>query len=486
MTAKIAVYGFGSSPVVFRHLIDFAKERSLGLQWCCILSLPNYRRIMADVLPPSEILDVFAALPYQPQGGDVAELSHYPGSLAEDLAAQKRQWRRRNGTWLQGRGQDYRNMFRSFLIDRGATHVLALTVESPEGKILIAVARELGLGVMFANDLRCLTGTMFAADAVETPPAYVRATPRTRAKAAELIAAFRQKWMPARSDPFDIDPASDDRTLLETFVPPFRKRMVQFARSWRERPDLFDPVFLRNAVMGSSPFLQNVVWGARERINDRMFHVEHESELPKRFIFYPLQFTPEASINTPAPYFVDQFRAVDALRFAMPSDMTLVVKEHRACIGLRPVSYMRRLMSLPGVLVAKSRMPSRTLVEKSGLTASITGTATFEAFLAGRSAMALGPGLSAWCLGGMTRMGDLREQIVSHFDNPLPQEQVIERVAMLLDGRYSFFHGSAHIPGEPMVRRGNITRFLDALCDHLKREKDTTQQAVPLATSLVG
>ena len=50
--------------------------------------------------------------------------------------------------------------------------------------------------------------------------------------------------------------------------------------------------------------------------------------LPKRFIYYPLQVTPEASINTPAPYYVDQMRAIDALRLAMPPDCALVVKEH--------------------------------------------------------------------------------------------------------------------------------------------------------------
>ena len=483
MTTKIAVYGFGSSPVVYRHLIDLARERGAGLAWCCILSLPNYRQVMADVLPKAEILDVFSALPRSPKGGDTADLAGYPGSLAEDLAAQKRQWRPRRGTWLHARGHDYRNLFKSFLTERGATHVLALTVESPEGKILLSVARELGLGVMFADDLRCLTGTMFASDAVETPPGYARATPRTRVQATELIKRFRQKWMPARSEPFDIDPASDDRTQLPGFVPGLRGRLARFATNWYERPDLFDPVYFRNAIMGSSPLLQKTVWGAREYVNDRMFHVEREDELPKRFIYYPLQFTPEASINTPAPYFVDQFRAVDALRFAVPSDVTVVVKEHRACIGLRPISYMRRLMALPGVLVARSGMPSRTLVERAGLTVSITGTATFEAFLAGRSALTLGQGLSAWCLGGATRMGDLREEIAARFDNPPGDDQVVERVATLLDARYPFFHGSAHLPGEPMLRRGNLTRFLDAICNHVARERGVEQPRAVAATA---
>lgn len=97
---KIAIYGFGSQPIVHRHLIELAAKEKSPLTWCAILSTPHYREIMGEVLSAHDILDVFRVLPRVPVGGDIACLYHYPGSLAEDLAAQKRTHRRRAGRWL--------------------------------------------------------------------------------------------------------------------------------------------------------------------------------------------------------------------------------------------------------------------------------------------------------------------------------------------------------------------------------------------------
>src|ERR1700722_7322943 len=97
---KIAVYGFGSQPIVHRHLIELAAKVNAPLSWCAILTTSHYRSIMAEVLPADEILDMFRALPQAPVGGDPACLTHYCGSLLEDLSAQKRSQRRRSGSWL--------------------------------------------------------------------------------------------------------------------------------------------------------------------------------------------------------------------------------------------------------------------------------------------------------------------------------------------------------------------------------------------------
>ena len=104
---KIALYGFGSEPVVHRNLIELAANDGLPLTWCAILPTPHYRTMMREVLPAQEILDVFRELPRKPIGGDLAELSGYSGSLVEDLAAQKRSRRKRSGRWRLDRGIDY-------------------------------------------------------------------------------------------------------------------------------------------------------------------------------------------------------------------------------------------------------------------------------------------------------------------------------------------------------------------------------------------
>lgn len=468
-TPKIAIHGFGAQPVVCRHLIEMSKAAGAKISWCTILTSPHYRGLMRDVLPAQDICDVYEELPRTPGAGDLAQLSNYVGSIAEDLAAQKRLWPKRQGVWLQRRAQDYYRLYKSFLLARGATHVLMSSIESPDGKILAALAQELGLGLMAPVDARNVTGTYFSTDAYETPPEYGPPSDAHRTQAAELVTRFKSEAISPRRPPIDIDAATDDQTRLEGYLPPLRRRMAGFASAARERPDLFDGDMIRASVLNNLPLMRNAIWGTRARLNRGNFDIADINNLPKRFVFYPLHYTPESSINTPAPYFVDQFRVIDALRFAMPSDCELVVKEHWACLPMRPVRFMNEVRRLPGVRVANYTIPARSLIERAGLTATVTGTAGLEAFLLGRPAIALGRGISAWTLGGVEPLGTLPERVHLLMDKPVPEQHVIEQIARIMSVRYPFYFATPHTAGEPMLRAGNMKRFLAAIIDHLRR-----------------
>lgn len=470
MTYKIALYGFGSFPVVYRHLIEVARAERSPIEFCMILTGPNWRQIVRDMLPSEDVLDVFAELPRKPVGGDASLLSNYSGSLVEDLAALKRAYRRRSAGWLLARGIDFYRLYKNFLVDRRVTHLLMSNVETPDAKIAIAAAKELGLGVMAPADLRNLSGTYFSVDSYETPPAYAAATPAARQRATEFIRNFRREALPARALPFDGDRSHDDDKILELYLPSLGARIRGFLSAATERPDLFDFESVRVSVMRNFGFARNTIRGVRRRRNELQYDIGLVDGLPRRFIYFPLQYTPESSINVPAPYFVDQFRVIDALRFAMPNDCTLVVKEHPACVEMRPPSFMRRLRKLPGVAVAKASIASNDLIQRAALTATVTGTAAFEAFLLGRPALVLGRGLSAWALKGVTSAGELREGIQRAMTHPRSEEFIVEQLARLIDARYPFYFATAHTSGEPMLRLGNIRRFWTAIVDHLARE----------------
>lgn len=472
-TYKIALYGFGSFPVVYRHLVEVARAERSPVEFCAILTAPNFRKVMREVLPQEAILDVYAELPRKPVGGDLSLLSEYRGSLVEDLAALKWERRKRAGRWRLDQGMDFYRLYKRFLIDRQATHLLMSGIETPDAKIAVAVAQELGIGVIAPADMRNLTGTYFSIDSYETPPAYAAATPETRTRAAEFIQGFRRHALPARHLPFDVVPGDDDQVVLNPYLPPFAVRAKGFIEAALERPDLFDYEMIRVSVMRSFGLIRETVRGLRRQQNENQYDIDGTELLPRRFVFYPLQYTPESSINVPAPYFVDQFRVVDALRFAMPSDCTLVVKEHPACLEMRPPAFIRRLRRLAGVTVARATIPAIDMIRRAALTATVTGTAAFEAFLLGCPAIALGPGLSAWALGGGATLGDLRTRVADAIDRPIPDEFVVEQIAKLLSVRHPFFFTTAHTDGEPMLRRGNIRRFWAAILDHLARDRRT-------------
>lgn len=469
MRYKIALHGFGASPIVFKYLIELATKENAPIDWCMILPTPEHRALVRSVLPRSDILDVYEMLPRPPVGGDLSLLSEYPGSLTEDLGADKRPWGAQSGRERFARGIDYHLLYKKFLIERGATHFLAPQVEGAEGKIAVATARQLGLPVMVPQDCRVLTGYYFAADAYAGLPAHAAPRADLLSKAAEFIERYRKTAMPAQSAPKDFTPIDGDDELISGHLPSAPRRFVGLLRKAAERPDLFVLDQIRASVLNNFPVLRDKWWGLRKSRAAREFDVADLSGLPKRFIFYPLQVSPEASINTPAPYYVDQIRAIDALRLAMPPDCAVVVKEHWAGIGFRPIEFIRRVRKLPGVLVANYAMSSRELILRASLTCPVTGTAAFETFLLGRPGFALGPGLGHWALGCGGPTQSLRDEIASRIDKPIPDQTVIERVATLLSVRYPFLFLSPFYPEEPMLRRGNMMRMYEALLDHLAR-----------------
>ena len=313
MTYKIALYGFGSFPVVYRHLIETARAERSPVEFCLILTAPNWRDVVRDVLPASDILDLFAELPRTPLGGDQSLLSDYDGSLIEDLAALKWERRRRGGRWRYDQGMDIYCLYKEFFAGRKATHLLMSHVETPDAKIAIAAARELGLGVMAPADLRNLSGTYFSTDSYETPPAYAAATPEARKRATEFICGFRQQALPARSLPSDIAMADDDRTILESYLPRFNTRVRGFIDGALERPDLFDHEAIRVSLIETSVSFEARFEACAENTTqcNMIFH------MPRCFrgVSSTIRCNthPKSSINVPSPYFVDQFRVVDAL-----------------------------------------------------------------------------------------------------------------------------------------------------------------------------
>ena len=119
----------------------------------------------------------------------------------------------------------------------------------------------------------------------------------------------------------------------------------------------------------------------------------------------------------------------------------------------------------------KVSVPSIEIIKRAALTATVTGTAAFEAFLLGRPALAFGPGLPAWATGGMVNLADLRAEIRRAIRQPPSEEFVIKQVARLMSVRYAFIYDTSRLPGEPVLQQHNLEAFLHSLIDHIDREQ---------------
>lgn len=104
----------------------------------------------------------------------------------------------------------------------------------------------------------------------------------------------------------------------------------------------------------------------------------------KDFIYFPLHYEPEASLLVSAPHETDQIAVIARIAQAMPEGWRLAVKEHRPMLGRRPVGFYHRLEQMAGVVLLSPFCDGLALARAARLTATITGTAGFEAVLLGR------------------------------------------------------------------------------------------------------
>ena len=113
------------------------------------------------------------------------------------------------------------------------------------------------------------------------------------------------------------------------------------------------------------------------------FYIQPDKKLPKSYDYFPLHFAPESSINTPAPFYIDQLRVIDKILLERKGTPPLVIKEHPAMFSKRPISFYRKVKKIPFVQFAKQGSSSIQLLKSANTVYSVTGTVCLEAFLLG-------------------------------------------------------------------------------------------------------
>jgi hypothetical protein len=459
---RILLHGFGSFPVLFWHLIRHANTTALPPEWAIVLNSDHHEARFKALLGESRVL-VLNQTGGAPLPGE--ENWVYPGALFRDIEAEKRTYKQDPAKVQFERAMEMYRQVRRFASAFQPTHALVSQVEGFDGKVFIAAAKEQGARVVVPTHCRNLGGIFFASDDFESLPKYASADrAEDRAAAEKLIAEFRANPTSARGQGEILG------SQLDALTPPLPVRCKNALRRWACTPGGFQWDFLRASFLNNLPFLRDLIWGIRRWKNARYCNIRSVADLPKRFIFYPLQYSPESSINTPAPYFLDQMRAIDAIRFAMPSDCTLVVKEHPACILIRPGGFAHKLQKTGGVAIAHFGMSSTEIVRRADITISITGTATLEAMLHGRQAICLGHNLITPFLGGVCPLDELPSRIKEKMGREFPLDQTVRAVASIFSARYEINFGSPGTPGEPVLRDKNIETFYASFLEHCRKE----------------
>lgn len=463
----IAVHGYGTYAITYRHMIEFAKTEAPHVEWAMLLPTSHHLDAVSQVLDKDQLLCLEHEQSRDPlRAPNSAELADYCGNIFTDIEAEKRVVKHRPAADQLAYATQIYRIYKAFLQRIKPTHLLMAHIETFDGKVLVGLAQELNIPMLIPTDLRHLGGIYFSKDVEEDIPDYRRITPEGTEWAAKTMAAFRAKPGPAFTP--DMFSAADENVLPLGQKLLLRRAWGLVERTWRN-PRLFEAELFFVNLKYTFPGLMNLFRGMRAFRNERVHDSASPSGLPAKFIYYPLQVTPESSINTPAPYYVDQMRAIDAIRFAMPSDWMLVVKEHRASLGIRSPSFYSTLRSKAGVHITHAAMSSIDLIKQAQLTISVTGSATLEAFLLGRPALVLGGCFVAEYLGGVCSISDLPSRIRESAASPPDDKHIETALAEIHSVRYECVFRPADEPGNFGNRPENMKRMIRAVLDHIKR-----------------
>ena len=109
------------------------------------------------------------------------------------------------------------------------------------------------------------------------------------------------------------------------------------------------------------------------------------------FVYFPLQLEPEENVHVAGGEYFNQLDAVAAIHAILPSGWILALKENpKQTFQHRGGAFLRRIQSMPRLRFVCRDMSSEELIHASRAVATITGTAGYEALLAGKPCVFFG------------------------------------------------------------------------------------------------
>jgi hypothetical protein len=114
-------------------------------------------------------------------------------------------------------------------------------------------------------------------------------------------------------------------------------------------------------------------------------------DLPGRdYVFYPMHHEPEMSLSVQSRSYLNQIEVVRNIAQSLPVGWEVLIKEHPASMGRRPLSYYRKLLAVPGVRFMDPGVNSREIVGHARIVITISGSIGFEAVVRGKPVICFG------------------------------------------------------------------------------------------------
>jgi hypothetical protein len=467
---KIVAFGFGMTPLFIKPLKEKLDNEEADVEFSVLLSSSHHLKLMSDMLGKDNVLCIDLELPkYKNAEVEFSELYNYPDNIYKNIESLKVKLKNRDSSTQMNIAYWTYILIKDFLLKVKPDHILYC--QSPEdmvGMLLGGLAKELGIPLAIPHHTRHIGLSFFSFHRQEILPKANNIIQSDIDKANKFLVDFRNGYIQpspsyskigdgAKHIPYDrkgkIDRliSSISRYFKESRSRELRTLQISLLNNW-------------------FPFWRDLYRGGRKFLSKRIYNCSSLEHLPKKFVFYPIQYSPESSINIPSPFFIDQLRVIDSIRMAMPSDYTLVVKEHPVCVTVRPLNFLKSLLNKAGVVVARYDLDTQKLIKKSNLVISVTGTAALEAFLHGKPSLVMGPTFFSDYLGGICTIDELPKRIRAISDVPVKKDIIIKFLSEVFAVSSNFLGRSPGEGNDEMMTFDNLQSFWNAFIEHTKRD----------------
>lgn len=138
---------------------------------------------------------------------------------------------------------------------------------------------------------------------------------------------------------------------------------------------------------------QKITRPLRARLMEKKFGSSYvkANDLPGlNYAFFPLHTEPEVTLSVYSKSYLNQLETARLFSHNLPVGMKLVVKEHPWAIGKRPISYYRKLLQIPNVVLAHPSLTSRELVSNARIITVIASSIGLEGLILKKPVVVLG------------------------------------------------------------------------------------------------
>ena len=472
---RILFYGFAGSNLFFNEVLKLLVQDGHDPKNLAVVT-PNgqYRRLYDDLLPAKNTFylferytEVYRQIRTAPEFTALRE--PFPDNCFKVLAADKEGFRRlaseQQIIHLETIYRIYSDIFRRFQPE----YVVFPDIEVVDGYMLYNLAKTRGVPIAYPFHLRNLGRSVLGSGIREEFPEYFGdETDAGRMQAAK----FRNQLASGLPEAKHFDPAwagGRKRSVSRKHILSRFARAVAL-RLGPERLYRGEDHFYQKTRIALLSLLEPWRRSKYRALVLPRFQIRSAAALPPKFCLFALQVTPESSINYLSPYYVDQVRAIDEIRLSLPPDTWLVVKEHPAIVGFRPMRFYQDLLKMPGVLLADAFLPMETLRDRATVIFTITGTVGLECLFSAKPCYMFGENFFSSYLPNKANMPDLREFFRSDL------QKIMQESVTLFEGdltkifsiSHSFVLADPSAEDHVMLDR-NIEHFALALEEHFTR-----------------